>query len=205
VVTVQEDERRKLAAELHDRTSPNLAAVALNMKMVAQDLPPGGPLQDRLGENHGLLHETISAIRDVCADLRPATLDYVGIFRALEQYAEQFSRRTGIAVQVSGASPEPRLPAEKETALFRIAQEALTNCAKHAHATAVRIDLAHASPQTVLTIADNGAGFDRGALGGPGSKPGLGLLSMRERAEFAGGTLELESQPGRGTQIRVLV
>jgi PAS domain S-box-containing protein len=206
-VTVQEDERRKLAAELHDRTSPNLSAVALNLAMMAEDLPPKGAdsMQSRLTDNRALLEETITAIRDVCADLRPATLDYVGLFRALQEYAQQFSHRTGIAVEVSGASPEARLAPDKETALFRIAQEALTNCAKHAKASAVRIELSHGSPQAVLTIADNGAGFDPGALGQSGSRPGLGLLSMRERAEFAGGKLTLESLPGKGTQIRVEV
>jgi signal transduction histidine kinase len=207
VVIVQEDERRKLAAELHDRTSPNLSAVALNLGMMGADLPPtaADSLQSRLADNRALLEETVAAIRDVCADLRPATLDYVGLFRALQEYAQQFSRRTGIAVQVSGASPGGRLPPDKETALFRIAQEALTNCAKHARAASVRIELSHGSPQTVLTIADDGAGFDQGALGQSGSRPGLGLLSMRERAEFAGGTLSLWSQPGKGTLIRVVI
>jgi PAS domain S-box-containing protein len=207
VVIVQEDERRKLAAELHDRTSPNLSAVALNLGMMGEDLPPDAadPLESRLADNRALLEETIAAIRDVCADLRPATLDYVGLSRALQEYAQQFSRRTGIAVEVSGASPAQRLAPDKETALFRIAQEALTNCAKHAKATAIGIELSQASLQTVLTIKDDGAGFDPGALGRSGSRPGLGLLSMRERAEFAGGTLSLWSQPGKGTLIRVVI
>jgi len=87
--------------------------------------------------------------------------------------------------------------------LFRIAQEALTNCIKHAQASAVNIDLSVGNPRTVLTIADDGAGFDLKALGQAGHAPGLGLLTMRERVEFSGGKFSLESAPGKGTRIRV--
>jgi signal transduction histidine kinase len=92
---------------------------------------------------------------------------------------------------------------DKETTLFRIVQEALINCAKHARATEINVELTNCTEKAVLTIADNGAGFDPGALGQSERRPGLGLLTMRERAEFAGGTLSLESQPGKGTRIKV--
>jgi PAS domain S-box-containing protein len=205
VVAVQEEERRRLAGELHDRTSPNLAAASLNLGMIAADLPPRVPdgLESRLADTRALLAETIAGIRDVCADLRPATLDYAGLPHALREYAEQVSRRTGIAVKVSGESPAVRLDADSESMLFRIAQEALTNCAKHAQAGAVDVELSFGKPQTVLTISDNGTGFDPKALGQPGHRPGLGLLTMRERVEFAGGKFSLESAPGEGTRIRV--
>jgi PAS domain S-box-containing protein len=205
VVAVQEEERRRLAGELHDRTSPNLAAASLNLGMIAADLPPRVPdgLESRLADTRALLAETIAGIRDVCADLRPATLDYAGLPRALREYAEQISRRTGIAVKVSGESPAARLNADSESMLFRIAQEALTNCAKHAQASAVSIELSFGKPHTELTISDNGPGFDPKALGQSGHRPGLGLLTMRERVEFAGGKFTLESAPGKGTRIRV--
>ena len=204
VVTVQEEERRRLATELHDRTSPNLSAVALNFAMMAEDLPRTAPeLLTKLTDSRVLLEETVGAIRDVCADLRPATLEYAGVLRSLQQYAKQFSRRTGIVVNVSGRNSEQRLPSDKETTLFRIAQEALTNCAKHAKASAIDIEFSQFSEQAVLTIVDNGAGFESGSLGQSEHRPGLGLLSMRERAEFAGGKLSLESHPGKGTHIRV--
>jgi signal transduction histidine kinase len=202
---VQEQERRQLAGELHDRTSPNLAAASLNLGMIAADLPPQTPggIESRLADTRALLAQTIAGIRDVCADLRPATLDYAGLPYALREYAEQVSRRTGIAVNVSGESPAARLNADSESMLFRIAQEALTNCAKHAHASAVNIELSFGDPQTVLTISDNGTGFDPEAIGQSGLRPGLGLLTMRERVEFAGGKFSLESAPGKGTRIRV--
>jgi len=205
VVAVQEEERRRLAGELHDRTSPNLAAASLNLGMIAADLPPRVPdgLESRLADTRALLAETMAGIRDVCADLRPATLDYAGLPRALREYAEQLSRRTGIAVKVSGESPAGRLNADSESMLFRIAQEALTNCAKHAQASAVNVELSFGNEHTVLTISDNGTGFDPKALGQSGHRPGLGLLTMRERIEFAGGKFSLESAPGKGTRIRV--
>jgi PAS domain S-box-containing protein len=205
VVAVQEEERRQLAGELHDRTSPNLAAASLNLGMIAADLPPRIPdgLESRLADTRALLAETMAGIRDVCADLRPATLDYAGLPHALREYAEKVSQRTGIAVKVSGASPAARLNADSESMLFRVAQEALTNCAKHAQASAVNIELSFDNPQTVMTISDDGTGFDPGAIGQTGRRPGLGLLTMRERVEFAGGKFSLESAPGKGTRIRV--
>lgn len=207
VVAVQEEERRRLAAELHDNTSPSLSAVSLNLGWIAAELPQqaSDALASRLDDTRALLADTIAAIRNVCADLRPATLDYLGLNQALKEYAEQFSRRNGIAVQASGMDSSQRLAAETETMLFRVAQEALTNCAKHANATSISIELTRAGGQTVLTIADNGAGFDPKALGQAGHKAGLGLLTMRERAEFAGGRMSLESGPGKGTRIRVEV
>lgn len=205
VMVVQEEERRRLAAELHDNTSPNLAALALNLRMIAADLPAGFPakLETRLADTRNLLESTTTGIRDVCAYLRPATLDYASLRHALQEYAEQVSRRTGIAVQVSGPVQDTRLPPDTETLLFRIAQEALTNCAKHAKASAINIDLAHDSAHAMLTITDNGVGFDPAALGHAGHRPGLGLLSMRERVERAGGRFEIGSQPGKGTRIQV--
>jgi PAS domain S-box-containing protein len=205
VVAVQEEERRRLAGELHDRTSPNLAAASLSLGMIAADLPPqaSAELASRLADTRALLAQTVAGIRDVCAELRPATLDYAGLPQALREYAEQVSRRTGIAVKVSGKSPAKRLSADSESMLFRIAQEALTNCAKHAQASAVNVELSVGNPKTVLTISDNGTGFDPKALGRHGRRPGLGLLTMRERVEFAGGKFSLESAPGKGTRIRV--
>ena len=205
LIAVQEEERRRLAAELHDSTSPNLYAVALNLSMIAADLAPStsAELHSRLADTRALLKDTIAGIRHTCAALRPATLDYAGLVPALHGHAELFARRTGIAVEVSCTDPDRRLAPELESSLFRIAQEALTNAAKHAQPNAIRIELVHASGQTLLTLSDDGAGFDTKALGQSEHRPGLGLLSMRERAEFAGGKFNLESEPGKGTRISV--
>ncbi|MBI4289853.1 MAG: PAS domain S-box protein [Betaproteobacteria bacterium] len=207
VVAVQEEERRRLAAELHDSTSPNLSAVALNLGMIASDLEPSAlvAIDSRLADTRVLLADAIASIRDACAELRPATLDYAGLLRALQGHAAAFSRRTGVAVEVSCSDPDRRLAPELESTLFRIVQEALTNAAKHAQATAIDIELVYAGAQIVLTISDNGVGFDPKALGQSERRPGLGLLTMQERAEFAGGKFRLESEPGKGARIRVVI
>jgi len=207
VVAVQEEEWRRIAGELHDSTSPNLSAVALNLGMIAADLAPNAfaELDTRLAEARALLADVIASIRDISADLRPATLDYAGLVCALQGYAELFSRRTGIAVEVSCACPDRRLAPDMEFTLFRIAQEALTNCAKHANASGIKIELVLSGKQIRLTISDNGAGFDPKALGRSEHRPGLGLLTMRERAEFVGGKFSLVSRQGHGTRVKVTI
>ena len=207
VVAVQEEEWRRIAGELHDSTSPNLSAVVLNLGMIAADVAQyaRADLDTRLAEARTLLAEVMANIRDISADLRPATLDYAGLLCALEGYAELYSRRTGITVEVSCAQPDRRLAADMEAVLFRVAQEALTNCAKHADACAIKIELVHSGKETCMTIADNGAGFDSQALGRSDRRPGLGLLTMRERVEFVGGQFSVVSRQGYGTQVKVTV
>jgi len=206
LVAAQEDERRRLAAELHDRTSPNLAAVQVTLRSLNLAMPDAvrESLAEEFDDLRALLQDATTSIRDVCADLRPALLDYAGLVPALESHIHQFSRRTGVLVRLSHRGLDERLSAEIEALLFRIVQEALTNCAKHAQATKVSIALRKGKTHTVLTIRDDGLGFDVAAVGNAG-RPGLGLLTMRERAEFAGGKMDIVSAPGRGTEIRVSV
>ncbi|HSQ05293.1 MAG TPA: ATP-binding protein, partial [Burkholderiales bacterium] len=121
----------------------------------------------------------------------------------LKTYARQYANRTGVGVRVLAEESTMRLAAELESLLFRIVQEALTNAAKHARAKNITIDLHTDDQQTALSICDDGVGFDPAALGQDGKSPGHGLLSMRERAEFAGGKFLIDSQPGKGTRIQV--
>ncbi len=204
LVAAQEDERRRLAAELHDRTSPNLAAVQVTLRSLALAMPAEvrEALAEEFDDLRGLLQDATTSIRDVCAELRPALLDYAGLLPALESHIRQFSRRTGVLVKLTHRGLDERLPADTEALLFRIVQEALTNCAKHAQAKKVVISLRKGKRHTVLSIRDDGAGFDLAGIGSA-ERPGLGLLTMRERAEFAGGTMEIISAPGRGTEIKV--
>ncbi len=212
LIRVQESERRHLSAELHDSTSPNLAALAISLRSIASELAPAavrgnGKSADDIGilidDAMALLKDASTSIRNICADLRPPVLDYAGLLPALESYAQQFAYRTGIDVQVDYARPMERLAPELETTLFRIAQEALTNCAKHAQATSVRISLSSDGGRVALAIDDDGRGFSPAELGLNGRSPGQGLLAMRERTEFAGGTISIASQPGEGTHILV--
>lgn len=208
LVAVQENERRRLSGELHDCTSPNLAAIQINLRMLADESAKNSTEQcghcvDKLEDTEALVQDTVAGLRRICADLRPPVLDHAGFWPALEDYARQFSLRTGIAVQIERSGPEQPLGSHVDSLLFRIAQEALTNCAKHARADTVCIRFAVGKDLLILTIADNGIGFNPEGLGS--STPGHGLLTMRERAEFSGGSVSILSQPGEGTKIEVLL
>lgn len=205
LIDVQEMERRRLAGELHDRIGSNLTAIGLNLNLMENALADqdGEQMADRVADCAALVEDSMASARDISADLHPATLDYVGLLPALEEYAEKFGRRAGIDIRVSERGMHKRLPPQIEIALFRIAQEALTNCAKHASAASAAIELAQDGERVLFTVADSGVGFDASRLGANGDKPGLGLLSMRERAEAIGGQLRVESAPRQGTRIVV--
>lgn len=205
LVAVQEEERRRLAGVVHDLISPNVAAAKLAVAAVYATLTDAqrSELDDRFADTQALLDDAIAQMRDVSTELRPPVLDYAGLMPAVRDYARQVSTRTGLAVGVVDGGCSARLPAELESALFRIVQEALHNCTKHARASSVRIELAHDAGGARLAVVDDGVGFVAAKLGEDGSRPGLGLLTMRERAEFAGGHFRLLSQPGGGTRIEV--
>jgi signal transduction histidine kinase len=204
LVEVQEAERRQLSAELHDRTSPQLAAIHINLEMLNNLLSARETEDVRalLDDTAGLIADTTLGIREISSNLRPTVLDDGGLLPALAAYAQQFTQRTGVVVRLHTQDATGTLTPAMQSSLFRIVQEALTNCAKHARAKSVTIRLSTDSSHLVaLTIADDGVGFDVERQ----STPGLGLLTMRERAEFLGGTFSLESKPGQGTRIQVLV
>lgn len=204
LVNMQEEERRRLSASLHDRTSPNLAAISLNLSTIAiagsGTLPP--ELAEHLEDIRALVDDTTASIREISAELRPPLLDYAGLVPALEGYLYQYSKRTGTETRFDADLAE-RPPFEVESLLFRITQEALTNCAKHAGASLVEVGLKRAGERILLEIRDNGTGFDPDSLGRDGSSPGLGMLNMREMTEFAGGRFSVDARPGHGTTIHV--
>lgn len=205
LVVVQENTRRRLSGELHDRTSPNLAAIGINLNIIATTLPEEQfpTITERLEDIRALIDDATASIREICADLRPAVLDYAGLPAALEGYARQFAKRTGIEVQIDCVHRGARLAPDLESMLFRIVQEALTNCAKHSRASSITVALRLEDMPIVLTVADDGIGFDPDLLGKTTHKSGLGILTMREMAEFFGGKFTLESRPGQGTRIHV--
>jgi signal transduction histidine kinase len=207
LLSVQEDERRRLSAELHDRTSPNLAALDMNFRTVVRRLPADSAvtLSMLLDDIRGLLDDTVASIREVCAELRPPILDYAGLLPALESYAHQLSERTGLDIRVESESPCSRLTAEVESTLYRIAQESLTNCLRHAHPSRITVTVNCRDNELQLEITDDGIGFAVQDLGLSGSAPGLGLINMRERALFVGGRFQLTSEAGRGTRITIAV
>jgi signal transduction histidine kinase len=207
LISVQEDERRRLSAELHQRTSPNMAALDINLRSLAGNLPPDVDSEALmlLDDAAALLADTADSLREVSADLRPPVLDYAGLLPALQSYVHQFSNRTGVAVDVDCPGLPTRFETEVESTLFRIAQEALSNCAKHAKARQVRIALEVRKHQVTMEIADDGVGFATSTSADGEPAASSGLLSMRERAEFAGGSLRVDSSPGRGTRLSVSI
>lgn len=205
LVAIEERERRELASALHDRASPNLAALRILFANLVEALPADVrvEVEPMLDDASALLADTTAGIREICTNLRPATLDYAGLEPALREYAEQFRARTGleVAIEVAPGADARTLPLALQTLCFRLVKEALTNCAKHACAGGVRIRVARDAESIHLCIADDGVGFELSRLGEAGSVPGLGLITMRERVELAGGRFVLRTHPGDGTEI----
>lgn len=212
---VAEDERQRLARELHDQVGQNLTALGINLNIIRTQMPEeaAAPVRSRLDDSLSLVEQTAARVRDVMADLRPPVLDDYGLVAALHWYGEQFARRTDIATAVEGEEPVPRLAARVENALFRIAQEALTNVVKHAQATHVTVTVEVDGGTLRLVVADDGIGFDPSTtlrtspapLAEPAGGRGWGLLTMTERAEAVGGRCRIESDSRQGTRVVVEV
>jgi len=205
MIEVQEAERREMANRLHDLVGQKLTALSINLNIVKGELQPSQTKQVglRLDDSLKLVEETTESIRDVMAELRPAVLDDFGLAAVLRWYADQFTQRTGVATSVIEQGPGHRLSPTAEHALFRMAQNALTNVAKHARADKAVVTLRTAPRMTCLSVADNGQGFDPAALHEPALNHGWGLMIMRERAAAIGAQLTIESAPGHGTKVVV--
>lgn len=202
VVTLQEEERRAIAAELHDHVGQNLSALSINLSLIGNKLQATSttalPVID---DSRHLLESIGKTIRDVIAELRPAVLDDYGVLTALRWSAAAFEARTGVISVVTG--PQQRLDPTLEVALLRVTQEALANAAKHASAQHLNIVLRIKAHGGILLIEDDGCGFDRAILTEPGKRSRWGLMMMQERVESIGGRLRVTSSPGKGTCIIV--
>lgn len=207
LVDLQESERRELSRELHDRVGQNLTALKINIDMLQPALASHGNEDDlaRVADSAALLESTMDAIENVMSELRPPMLDDHGLAAALGWHARNFSRRTGIAVVVRTGEPAVQPAPQVEIALFRIAQEALNNIAKHAGARNAEIALDQENGDCVLSVRDDGIGFDVGENASDKPKVGLGLVTMRERSQAVGGRFEVRSLPDRGTRLTVHV
>ena len=206
LVRTQEETRLRFSQELHDRTSPNLSALRINFDILANSGQLASRSQDqsdRIDDTRALIDDTTLSIREICAGLHPAAIERAGLAGVIHSYAQQISKRTGMCVQVQCVHPYIRLPSDMELALFRVVQEALTNCVKHANAEQVDIMVQLDTKPIRLSITDNGCGFDPDTMARNTELQGLGLLNMRDTVEFSGGTFRLDSVLGRGTQIHL--
>jgi signal transduction histidine kinase len=194
VVEAQELERRRLARELHDETGQALTSILLGLKAV-EEAKDDAKRDAAAAELRELAVSTLQDVRRLAVELRPTALDDFGLLAALERLAQTFTEQIGIATDVEANLGDERLPAEIETALFRLVQEALTNVVKHARATRVSISLVRKAKSVSAVIEDDGVGFT------DPSGDGLGLIGMRERVGLLNGRLEIEARAGQGTTI----
>ena len=191
----QEHERAELARELHDQLGQELSAVLLDLHEIRGELSPAS--RTRVPESMRTIKKMIEQVRTLAFELRPTTLGEVGLRDALRVQVTRFGERTRVRVSFTGIPTDVRAPAEIEIACFRIVQEALSNVARHARAHHVEVALKAQDVALEVTVSDDGVGFNAERL-----RTGLGLVGMRERAELAGGRLEIESAPGAGTTLR---
>jgi two-component system, NarL family, sensor histidine kinase UhpB len=194
VLRAQEEERKRIARDLHDEVNQSLTALLLRIEAAAQEAPPA--LRAQLGEVKQLADQAMGELLDLARQLRPTALDDHGLVAALTTHVRDFDRR-GQARASFWADPRLEgLPADAQVVVYRVAQEALVNAARHSGADRVEVSLEPRDSKVRLEVSDNGSGFAFDEEG-----KGLGLSGMRERALLVGGTLEIDSRPGKGTSV----
>jgi signal transduction histidine kinase len=204
VISAQEDERKRIARELHDDTTQKLAVLVMGVERAAQALRQDGrPVP--LDEVKKLAVSALDEVHRLIRDLRPSVLDDLGLFSAVRWYAENTLTPRDIAVRCELGDVEPTLPAAWDIALFRMCQEAVNNVARHAQAESVLIQIGIERGELRIEIEDDGRGFEAGAPRPASDRPHWGLIGMQERAELLGGTARIDSSPGRGTRVEIRV
>jgi signal transduction histidine kinase len=196
LVRTQEDERRALSRELHDEIGQSFSAILMEAENLL-DLDPSGANRAHLGSIRKLAEKGVDEIRNMALLLRPSMLDDFGLVPALNWQARETAKRTGLRVQVAAGEMVEELPEEHKTCIYRVVQEALTNCARHAQASSVQVSVAGHTGKILVSVHDDGSGFD------PQRVRGLGLLGMEERVRHLGGSFDIDSHPGRGTLLKV--
>jgi len=194
LVRAQEDERRSIARELHDEIGQALSGLMLYVGRAAAAAHLG-TARSQLAPIAESAEKTVEAVRRIALSLRPSMLDDLGLVPALEWQAREVGNRTGLHIEVSAEAEAGEVPDEQRTCIYRVAQEALRNSARHAAASRVRIGLSKAARRVLLQIEDNGKGFRVERT------RGLGLLGMEERVAQLGGRLRVQSEPGHGTTV----
>jgi signal transduction histidine kinase len=200
VITAQEEERRRIARELHDETGQALTSLMVRLQMMNQQAPELKPQIDDLRNG---LAETLDNIHNLAMELRPSVLDDLGLAAAVQRYVQDYNRRHPVQVDLLAVGlDEERLPPPVETAVYRIIQESLTNIARHAQAHNASVLLERRNGRVRAIVEDDGIGFDPQQAA---QSERLGVYGMRERAELLNGTLTIETEPGQGTSVFVEV
>jgi signal transduction histidine kinase len=212
LASAQEEERRRISRELHDQIGQTVTGLSLGLKALEQGLAKAGSGEAATEQVRWLEQLAAQIGRDIhrtASDLRPTAIDDLGIFRAIEAYVAEWQERYGVRVDIQTFGRDKPLPADVSAVLYRLVQEGLTNVLKHAGAGKVSIVLEKKPEGLALILEDDGVGFNPDNVGRDASRagraPGLGLSGMRERVALLGGTIAVESAPGKGCTIFVQI
>jgi PAS domain S-box-containing protein len=201
---VREEDRKQVARDLHDQIGQILTAIKMDMMWMTRHLPESeSDVLARLKESIQLINDGVKAVRAICSGLRPGVLDDLGLAAAIEWQASEFASRNGVQCKVTVPPVDLHLDGDRATATFRIFQECLTNVIRHAQAKSVRVDLYQEEESILLIVEDDGIGFSESGFSNAFGS--LGLLGMKERAQFCGGDVQISSSPGNGTTVTVRV
>jgi PAS domain S-box-containing protein len=200
----REEDRKRVARELHDQIGQILTAIKMDLTWIVRHLPESeDKALTRLAESITSINEGVKAVRAICSGLRPGVLDDLGLAAAIEWQASEFASRNGVPCHVTVPPVDLHLDGDRATAAFRIFQECLTNVIRHAQAKSVRVELCQEEENILLIVTDDGIGFCE--MDQSNSMASLGLLGMKERAQFCGGDVQISSSPGNGTTVTVRV
>lgn len=203
VLAAQEEERQRIARELHDETAQSLTSLLIGLRMVEKSTSPEA-LSTRIAELRSQTGRTLEEVRKLALDLRPSALDDLGLAAALQWYTDDLARRTQIEVDFRSSGLETRLPDDVEVVVYRIVQEALTNVAKHSGASRVEVAISRENALVSASVVDDGRGFNLENVRHSRER-GLGLFGMQERVGLVGGAFQITSRPSRGTRVAISI
>ena len=202
--TVREEDRKRVARDLHDQIGQILTSIKMDLIWMTRHLPKSeDAMLARVKESVQSINDGVKSVRNICSGLRPGVLDDLGLAAAIEWQASEFTSRNGIRCEVTVPPVDLHLDGDRATAAFRIFQECMTNVIRHAHAKSVRVALCQEEENILLVVEDDGIGFCETDISNPHGS--LGLLGMKERAQFCGGAMQISSSKGKGTTVTVRV
>jgi PAS domain S-box-containing protein len=203
IQNVREEERTNIAREIHDELGQQLTVMKMDVSWINKKLVTDDEIiKEKVKGMLTMLDETVKSVRRISSELRPSLLDDLGLTAAMEWQLFEIKKRSGIKINFNAPEKEMKLPDLIKTGLFRIFQESLTNVIRHAGAKSVKVNLEQKDHQLTLSIEDDGKGFDKGKIA---DKRTLGILGMKERTSMIGGTYEINSIPGKGTVVEVII
>ncbi len=206
LLSVQEEERKRISRELHDVVAQTLTGINVQLSsLTMQSTADAESLETKIASTQRLVEESVETVHRFARDLRPTVLDDLGLVPAIRSYLKLFTQQSGIAVEFVASMSVDELSGDQRTALYRVMQEAVTNISRHAEASQGRVSLKKLGASVCLEIRDDGLGFSEIERGVEVIAKRLGLVGMRERIEMVGGRFSVKSQPGKGTNVRVTI